>query len=378
MEWYYAHDGERKGPVNSTRLLELRQDGTLDDESFVWNEAMADWAPLATCLSQVEADGEAAPDPLVEATAVCIWSGQVLPQSEMLNYGDDWVAPEHKDAFVQHLQEGGDSDGGDSQFDPSELQTDLSFASIIVQSAKIWWANIVPIATVTIVIWLPLNLVLEYVSYLMMEDDETIEEIAGGIRDAIRYDRFAEFFIGVICTGGVLWTACRAWEGRPRPSIGRVFHAGLGNWPRMVGTRILFGLFFFLLMIPGLLLIIPLQPVLIGLAALYLVVVLLIYFVRLAFSEMAAISHEAGGMPALIESRRVTRGRFWRIVGYQILVYGMIFAVSLAIGLLHLIPVLDNFVASGVTSTLVNVILTFGLVEMLVLYKHLEKNALED
>lgn len=383
MEWFYAHDGEQKGPVGSAELRGLFEAGTIEEATLVWNDGMNDWAPFSACRQAVEADlgatpsldGEPATD--VEPMETCVWSGQVLPRSKMLKYGDDWIAPEHKDAFVQHLQEGGRSREGDAQFDPAELQPDLTFASVVVQSAKIWWANIVPIAVVTVAIWLPLNLILEYVSYFMMEDDESLEEIAGGIRDAIRLDRFAEFWIGVICTGGVIWTARQAWEGEPRPSIGQVFLAGLSNWPRMVGTRILFALFFFLLMIPAIILIVTMEPVIITIAVIYLVVVLLIYFVRLAFSEMAAISHEAGGMPALTESRRVTKGRFWRIVGYQILVYGGIFAVSLVIGLLHLIPFLDNFIASGITSTVVNVLLTFGLVEMLVLYKHLEDNALE-
>lgn len=38
----------------------------------------------------------------------CAYSGECRLPSEMLRLGDHWVAPEHKDAFVQFLKEGGD------------------------------------------------------------------------------------------------------------------------------------------------------------------------------------------------------------------------------------------------------------------------------
>ena len=42
-------------------------------------------------------------------TGVCVASGERLPISEMLPYGEAWVAVEHRDAFVEQVLEGSDA-----------------------------------------------------------------------------------------------------------------------------------------------------------------------------------------------------------------------------------------------------------------------------
>jgi hypothetical protein len=48
-EWYYAHDGEQKGPVPVSELRRLADDGNFDPQSdLVWREGMDDWKPAGT------------------------------------------------------------------------------------------------------------------------------------------------------------------------------------------------------------------------------------------------------------------------------------------------------------------------------------------
>ena len=49
-------------------------------------------------------ENSAPSEPQVE-TATCAYSGDVYPVSQMVKYGDKWVAAIHKDAFVQSLGE---------------------------------------------------------------------------------------------------------------------------------------------------------------------------------------------------------------------------------------------------------------------------------
>ncbi|MCB1066430.1 MAG: hypothetical protein KDN20_26370 [Verrucomicrobiae bacterium] len=128
------------------------------------------------------------------------------------------------------------------------------------------------------------------------------------------------------------------------------------------------------IIIPGVILISIGEPVAIGLGGIYLIVAVFIFLVRLAFAEMAAICDEAGGSSALARSRAVTKGHFWRIVGYQLAVFGVIFALAALIGLSNLIPIFDNFVVSAITSTFINLLGSFGTVEMLVFFRHLDAN----
>lgn len=48
-EWYYAHDGEQKGPVPVSELHRLAANGDFDPvNDLVWREGMSDWKPAGT------------------------------------------------------------------------------------------------------------------------------------------------------------------------------------------------------------------------------------------------------------------------------------------------------------------------------------------
>jgi hypothetical protein len=44
--WFYAHGGQRKGPVAATKLRELLAAKTIDGETPIWRKGLADWRPL--------------------------------------------------------------------------------------------------------------------------------------------------------------------------------------------------------------------------------------------------------------------------------------------------------------------------------------------
>ncbi len=108
MEWYYSKGKQQAGPVSSAGLLALQQDGELAGNTLVWREGQGDWREFREVAGEVFGDtsGDSGEGGRVE-TAVCAYSGKVLPKGEMVPYGDAWVAPEHKEAFVQQLMEGG-------------------------------------------------------------------------------------------------------------------------------------------------------------------------------------------------------------------------------------------------------------------------------
>ena len=51
MQWYYAINGERKGPVNQAEFERLVQAGTITRETLVWRKPMAGWQSLAQVLA---------------------------------------------------------------------------------------------------------------------------------------------------------------------------------------------------------------------------------------------------------------------------------------------------------------------------------------
>ena len=131
-EWYFERNRNQQGPVTSEFLLSAHASGTVPDSALVWNESMPGWEPLAKHLDSIQAEVSATAASLLTASVpgrlqaslaadtqtpesllpmeICAYSGNVFPREDMLQYGNQWIAPEHKEAFVQSLMEGHELD----------------------------------------------------------------------------------------------------------------------------------------------------------------------------------------------------------------------------------------------------------------------------
>ncbi|MCB1089049.1 MAG: RDD family protein [Verrucomicrobiae bacterium] len=109
MNWFYAIDGARRGPVSANDLALLSRTGKLGAEDLAWRDGMPEWRPFRRVAGEVfsEASGGDPASPI--ETAVCAHTGRALPLSELVPYGDRWIDPQHKESFVQRLMEVGDS-----------------------------------------------------------------------------------------------------------------------------------------------------------------------------------------------------------------------------------------------------------------------------
>ncbi len=82
MNWFYAENGQQKGPVSDSDLASLAENGSVKVETLLWREGMPDWQPL----------GRVRPD-LVVTTGTPMISGVA-------------VAEQSKDLLVQQMREG--------------------------------------------------------------------------------------------------------------------------------------------------------------------------------------------------------------------------------------------------------------------------------
>ena len=96
MEWYYAENNERRGPVSEAEFNELIRTGRINAATQVWRDGWANWAPLGEAGTQVTGAG----------VARCVECGQTFPTSEMLQYEGVWVCPNCKPLFFQKVKEG--------------------------------------------------------------------------------------------------------------------------------------------------------------------------------------------------------------------------------------------------------------------------------
>jgi uncharacterized RDD family membrane protein YckC len=105
MQWYYAIDGQRLGPVAQAELEKLVTDGVVKAETLVWRQGMSEWQPYAQAGA-----GQAAPPAVTGAgddgTEACAVSGKRFPRREMVNFEGKWIGAEHRDEFFQRQREG--------------------------------------------------------------------------------------------------------------------------------------------------------------------------------------------------------------------------------------------------------------------------------
>jgi len=60
MNWYYAENNERKGPVSETEFASLVENGKIAPATLVWNEEMTNWQPYREVAEPEEQAPEAA------------------------------------------------------------------------------------------------------------------------------------------------------------------------------------------------------------------------------------------------------------------------------------------------------------------------------
>lgn len=112
MDWYYEKDNQQNGPVPVEDLLALLESREISRDTLVWRDGLDGWQPLHAAGVLMAETGE--------EMAVCAYSGAVRPKSEMIPYGDRWVLPEHRDAFVQSLMSGTQSEGSTGNLVPDD------------------------------------------------------------------------------------------------------------------------------------------------------------------------------------------------------------------------------------------------------------------
>lgn len=61
MDWYYAADGQQRGPVSEAELARLLSEGFLTGDTLVWRPGMTDWQPYR--IVAAEPPAAAAPMP---------------------------------------------------------------------------------------------------------------------------------------------------------------------------------------------------------------------------------------------------------------------------------------------------------------------------
>jgi len=104
MDWYYADQGQQKGPVQEEALDDLVRAGVVREETMVWHRGMTNWQPHAA-VRAVQPSRIATAD--AAETRYCGECGRPFPASELVAIGPVSVCASCKPVYLQRMREGG-------------------------------------------------------------------------------------------------------------------------------------------------------------------------------------------------------------------------------------------------------------------------------
>jgi hypothetical protein len=172
-----------------------------------------------------------------------------------------------------------------------------------VEAIRLCCTNFVLIASIILTVWLPGNLLGEYLIWYVPSDDEVVR--------SFRVGALIEAVFGLIYCGALVYALAQLKCGR-RPSYFEAISVGRRNWGRLFSARFFTGL----LIVFGLML---------------LVVPGIVLMVRYAFIDAVVVLERAGGDKARHRSVELTRGFRWQIFVAGLLFFGTFVPLSFAI-----------------------------------------------
>lgn len=109
MQWYYADDGEQRGPFNDADFLNFINNGVVLAQTLVWNETMTDWQPFQTVKAVLDQATKSSADTGLQAleNLVCVECRQHFNREDVIEYQGVYVCGGCKAAFFQRIEEGG-------------------------------------------------------------------------------------------------------------------------------------------------------------------------------------------------------------------------------------------------------------------------------
>ncbi len=173
--------------------------------------------------------------------------------------------------------------------------------NILTQSWEIFQANIKAIIIITLIIYIPLNLLLEVLP---------IDESGEGIMMYFRAIQLLEGLFGILATIAIALLTKSAIEHKSI-SWQESLKLAINKWPRVIGTNLISGILliglFILLIVPG-----------------------IMYSMYWYFIIYIVIFSDKWGMQAMTYSKEVVQNRWWKTFGYAI-VFGLISLIVAAI-----------------------------------------------
>ncbi len=99
-EWYYLEGSEQVGPVSEEQFQAKVLDGSINEQTLVWQQGMADWQPYGQQASPQSSS------PATVGTTLCPNCGASVSRGDLIIIDQVSVCPHCKEDYVQRIKEG--------------------------------------------------------------------------------------------------------------------------------------------------------------------------------------------------------------------------------------------------------------------------------
>lgn len=234
-----------------------------------------------------------------------------------------------------------------TQSEPTQL---LSVKDILQRAFILFKENIKLILTVVLVVYIPLNLILEALplSRLFVEDP------VRALKIYVRFAQLLEFLIGVIAAMAIVYALKNKLQGITITAK-EALKKSLSKWPKAIVTGLLAAVcllgLFLLLIVPG--------------------IIFLLYW---AFITYIVILNDKWGWSALAYSKSIVSGRWWKLFGRGLALTAIGILITLILGGLgFFLP--DYYAINVAFDIVIDFVMSFFTVAWLIVFLNLEETS---
>jgi uncharacterized RDD family membrane protein YckC len=106
MDWFYAQNGEQKGPVSEFDLRRLAGTGVVSQETLVWRSGMSQWEPYRTAAPPAPPPVSYPVTPTQTPLRFCNSCGLKFAATDLAVFGEATICASCQPAYVQRLRQG--------------------------------------------------------------------------------------------------------------------------------------------------------------------------------------------------------------------------------------------------------------------------------
>ena len=106
MAWYYLDKDQQVGPFGDDEFARKVSQGQVKEDTYVWQDGMAEWLPLAQIENRVAPAASAGATAQPAGAVTCPSCGAAVAASDIVEVGGRQVCPNCEDQQPQRLREG--------------------------------------------------------------------------------------------------------------------------------------------------------------------------------------------------------------------------------------------------------------------------------